>query len=355
MSRLSSKKLVLLFAVLLLAGLMVAGLGGCAEEPDPEPVEPAPDPDPAEPDPDPVEPDEPVEIMDEVVFATGPVGGSWYPVGAAAGDLWADELGILTHVELGGGEANIRGVEAGSYDFGLSHSFAAVNAIQGVGPFEGDDFNNIAGVATLYPNVQQTVVWADSDNYSIDDLAGKVIAPGPSGFGGETLAQWILDLHDMSYDDMGGVEHVGYSDAVALMKDRHVDVFWPNTLVPAPSITEMAVLGPGVRVIALDDSTIEALEARNPGLMRHTIPKESYRGMEEDIDTITTFTIIICRLDMDEETVYQLTKSMVDNYQRFWDVAAGLEVFNPDDAPHGVGVDLHPGAERYYREIGVLD
>ncbi len=333
MSRLFRKKVLFTLAALVLVVIMVAG---CS----------SPDSDPSNGD---------DEIMEEIVFATGPVGGSWYPIGTAAGDIWADELGILTHVELGGGEANIRGVNAGQYDLGLSHSFAAVNAAQGIGPFEGDPHTNVSGLAVLFPNVQQQVVWANSNIYTVQDMVGTVISPGPSGFGGETLASWILDFYGLDYSDMGGVEHVGYSDAIALMKDRHVDVFWPNTLTPAPSITELALLGPGVRIVELGDDVIEHLENRNPGLMRFTIPKDAYRGMEKDTETITTFTIIIVRSDLPEATVYAITKSLIENNKRLLDVSAALEAFTSETAPFGVGVPLHPGAERYYKEIGVLD
>src|SRR5690606_13787415 len=125
----------------------------------------------------------------------------------AAGEFWAETLGIVTHVELGGAEGNIRGVNAGMYDLGFSHSFASHNAALGLGPFEGDAQPNIAGMASLYPNVQQQIVWADSDIYSVEDFAGKVISPGPQGFGGETLARDILELYGLSYSDMAGVEH----------------------------------------------------------------------------------------------------------------------------------------------------
>ena len=345
------KRWMMLAATFALLVLLLGIAVGCAPDEEPEP-EPDPDEE-AEPDEDP-EPD--MDLPDEVVFATGPTGGSWYPLGVASGEIWERELGVTTHTELGGGEANIRGVHAGQYDFGHSHSFAVINAIDGIGPFEGDPQENIAGVAALYPNVQQTVVLADSDIYSIDDLPGKRIGPGPQGFGGETLAQWILDYHDLSYDDMGTVEHVGYSDAVALMADRHLDVFWPNTLMPAPSIEELAVTGPGVRIVELEDHVIEALEDRNPGLMRFTVPAGTYRGHEEDVDTITTFTIIITRPDMSEEAVYQFTKALIENRERKYDVSAFLEEwFTPEQAPVGIGVELHPGARRYYEEIGVLD
>jgi uncharacterized protein len=291
---------------------------------------------------------------DEVVFATGPVGGSWYPIGQALGEIWRADLGITTHVELGGGEANLRGVQMRAYDIGLAQSFASYNASQGDEPFEAP-YDNVKGVASLYPNIQQTVVFADSDIHSIADLAGTVIAPGPQGFGGETLARAILEIEGMSYDDMARVEHVGYSDAITLMKDRHIDVFWPNTLIPAPSIAEAAALGPGVRVVPLEDRVVEALEGSNPGLFRLTIPAGTYRGQDEDVQTVASATTIIARADLDEELVYELTKSLVENRQRLMDVSSALAAFTIEGATVGLGIDLHPGAERYYREIGAIE
>lgn len=291
--------------------------------------------------------------ISELVFATGPAGGSWYPVGAAMGEFWRTELGLIVHVEQGGGEANIRGVNAGNYDLGFSQSMAAFNASNALGPFKGDPHTNFLGLAVLYPNVQQQVVWADSDIYTIDDMKGKAISPGPLGFTGETIASLILEQHSLTYADMAKTEHVGYSDAIALLRDRHIDVFWPSTLVPAPSITEASVMGPGVRIVPLSDATVAALEALNPGLLRHIIPANSYRGQTEDVQTIQTPTIVIVRSDLPEELVYQLTKSLVENRDALIAVSSALEDFTAETAPLGMGVDLHPGAMRYYKEIGV--
>ncbi len=300
--------------------------------------------------------DDPVDeglSMDELVFATGPAGGSWYPLGAALGEIWRLDLGLTTHVEQGGGEANIRGVNAGMYDIGLAQGSASYNAFNSLGVFEGDPHTNIAAIGNLYPNVQQQVVWADSDIHTIEDMVGKDISPGPQGFAGETIASLILDFYGLGYDDMGNVEHVGYSDAIALMRDRHIDVFWPNTLVPAPIITEAAVMGPGVRIVELEEDLVAHLA--NFGLDRFVIPANSYRGQDKDVLTVATGTVVIVRADLPEDVVYAITKSMLENKSDLMDVSSALEGFNEESAILGLGIDLHPGALKYYREIGVID
>ncbi len=290
--------------------------------------------------------------MDELVFATGPAGGAWYPVGAALGEIWRRDIGITTHVEQGGGEANIRGVNAKMYDVGFAQGFAAFNAFNAQGVFEGEPHTNIASIANLYPNVQQTVVWADSDIFSIKDLVGKDISPGPLGFAGETIASMMLDFYGLSYDDMGNVENVGYSDAIALMRDRHIDVFWPNTLVPAPIITEAAVMGPGVRIIEVEDDLLAYLGEQ--GLDPFTVPAGSYRGQDEDVQTVATGTVVIVRADMPDDVAYAIAKSMWENRSELMSISSALEAYNEENVVSGLGVDLHPGAEKYYREIGLV-
>jgi len=290
----------------------------------------------------------------ELVFATGSTGGSWYPLGASLAESWRKDCGLIVHVEQGGGEANIKGVSEGVFDIGLSYGLSTNQAVNGLGSFKGEVYEDFLGVAALYPSVLQAVVWADSKINSIEDFKGKSISPGPRGFTGETVAAMILEECGMNYNDMRKVEHVGYTDSVALLKDRHIDVYWPATSVPATAITEISVTGPGVRIIPLSEVVVSALEKRNPGIMRSIISPNTYRGQTEEVLTVEVSTVLIARADLPEELVYNLTKSLLKNREALISSNNVLETFTAEKAPLALGVRLHPGAERYYKEIGVL-
>lgn len=290
----------------------------------------------------------------EYVFATGPTGGSWSPIGAAFGDLWQRELDTTVHIELGGGEANLRGLEHGIYQIGLAQSFAAYNATQGREPFEAE-YENVRALFAIFPNVQHQVVRADSDIHSVADLRGRAIAPGPQGFAGETLARQILAHYDLSYDDMSRVERVNYSDAQSLMRDRHIDLFWPNAVTPSPAVHEIGAHGAGVRILGLDEHVIEAFQEDNPGLFPFEIPAGMYPGHDEDVFTIATTTFIAVSADMEEETAYRMVEAVMSDISRIHGFSNLLSGFNEEVAVTGIGIDFHPGAERYFREHGLID
>ncbi len=289
-----------------------------------------------------------------ITLASGPAGGTWYPLGGALGKIIQDKIpGSVVSVQQGGGEANIKGVDQKMYDIGITFAHTAYEAMEGKESFT-QPMKNITALASLYPNALQWVVRGDSDIKQIEDLKGKAISPGPKGLSGETLTRIVLQAHGLKFEDMSKVERVSYSDSASLLQDRQIDMFDPITTWPAPSIQEIAQTGSGVNLLPLRPEKMEELKKINSGYGYVTIKAGTYKGQNEDAPCLGSNAMLIIRKDMPEDLVYQITKAIYESLSDLKSVHNSLEYMTKDTITKDLGLPLHPGAEKFYKESGVL-
>ncbi|MFZ5648518.1 MAG: TAXI family TRAP transporter solute-binding subunit [Bacillota bacterium] len=288
-------------------------------------------------------------------IASGKAGGTWYPMGGALAEIVQQSVpGSTVSTMQGTGDANIIGVNNGQYTMGLSFSFSNADAYSGTGTFEGKPQKNIAGMVALYNSPLQIVVRADSNIKSIEDLKGKRIAPGLVGTSGEVLVRNILKVHGLTYKDMAKVEHLAYADAAMLMQDGHLDAFMPFTTVPAPVIQDLAVSTKGVRLLTISPEKFAELKKINPGYSEFAIKANSYQGQTEDVVCVGSNNVVIVQKSLSEDLVYKMVKGIVENKKKMTEVHQVMKDWNEKFAPKDIGVELHPGAVKYYKEIGAL-
>ncbi len=288
-------------------------------------------------------------------IASGKAGGTWYPMGGAIADIIQNNVeGYNMAVMQGSGDANIIGVNNKMYTLGISFSFATADAAQGKAQFK-KGMENIAGLAALYSSPLQIVVRGDSGIKSVADLKGKRIAPGIKGSSGEVLVQNILKVYGLSYKDMKKVEHLSYADAAMQMKDGHIDAFMPFTTVPAPVIQDTAVsIKDGVNILSLDADKFAELKKINDGYASLIVAADTYKGHNKDAVCVGSNNVVICQKNLPEQLVYAMTKALINNKEKFVKVHKALESWTPDYAAKALGVPLHPGALKYYKEIGAI-
>ena len=289
----------------------------------------------------------------DLKMMTGPMGGSWYPLGAAIADAVQKEIpGANISVSPGGGVANVEAVEFGKCDIGFSNSSSGVDGVYGRPPFK-QKMPNMRQLANLYPQYFQIVVLEDAGIKTVADLKGKSISPGPKGHTGEFAARQVLEIYGLSYKDMSKVQHVGYSDAVALMKDGHCDAWLLCTTIPSASIMDIA-LSRKIRLISLPEDKIKAMQKLNAGYIRRTVPKGTYQGVDYDVPGFGFFTHLIISAKLPDDLVYKMTKTLANNLPRFGDVVKDMKGVTKKDLALDVGIPFHPGALKYYKEIGAL-
>lgn len=290
----------------------------------------------------------------DMAFGSATVGGFWYTLSGAMGDKMKEVFpdSSVTVVE-GGSVSNLLGLSQGTFAIGFSNGQTVPEALNGIGPFE-EKIDNVSTIATLYPNVFHIVVRKDSDIHSVEDLKGKKVSPGIKGYSGELAFIDILDAVGMSYDDLGGIEYIGTADGADLMRDGHIDAIVGMVSAPVSTFQELDTTL-GIRLIPLSDEVVGKLHEKNEGYLEYTIAGGTYSKVTEDIKTVAGYTVLLASDDlMDEDTVYKLTKMMVEEKETW---KALSPIMNDFDAEYSVENNvgkLHPGAEKYYKEVGAL-
>jgi uncharacterized protein len=284
---------------------------------------------------------------------TGPQGGSWYPLGGAIQNLIQENVpGASVQVMPGAGIINVKGVQGGQASLGFGNAVSTVDGVNGDEPFE-EPADNVCHLASLYFQYFQIVVPANAGIEGVADLQGKSIATQPRGNTGEQMTRAILEVEGIGYDDLSNVNFVSYTDAVSLMKDGHIQGFMLITTVPASAIMDLAS-GMDVKVLEVSDEELEQLKEINAGYDQRTIPAGTYPNQDEDVQTFGTWTHLIGACDLPEDTAYQITKTLAENTEQLGSIVAAMKDLTPEEMATDVGVPLHPGAEKYYKEAGVL-
>ncbi|MEO8835339.1 MAG: TAXI family TRAP transporter solute-binding subunit [Caldimonas sp.] len=287
----------------------------------------------------------------QVRLMTGPQGGSWYPLGGAIANI-ADQQGIKVQVLPGAGIANVKAIQAGKADFGFGNSISTVDGVAGRPPFDTKT-SNVCNVASLYPQYFQVVANADAHIDSLADLKGKPVAFQPKGNTAEFISQQALEVYGMKPADLGRVSYVSYTDAVSLMKDNNAQAFTLGTTVPASSIMDLASAR-DIKLVPIPEDKFQAMRKLNPGYTRLVIPAGSYPKQTKDVPTIGYATHVIARCDLDADVVYKMLKGMVDHRADLTAIAKAMAGTTPKMMAEDIGVPMHKGALRYYKEVGAL-
>jgi len=289
----------------------------------------------------------------QIKLMTGPQGGSWYPLGGAIQNIVETNVdGASVQVLPGAGIANVKGIEAGKADMGFANSVSTVDAINGKPPFDGPA-KDTCHVATLYPQYFQVVALADAGIETPADIKGKAASIQPKGNTAEAISAHMLEAYGMTYDDLSKVNFGSYTDAVSLMKDGNAAVFTLGTTVPAGAIMDLASAR-DIKMVPIPDDGLAKMQALNGGYKRGIIKAGSYPGVDADVPTITYATHIIARCSLDEDVVYNVIKSIAANVGDLASIAKAMTGVTPKDMAFDVGVPMHPGAQKFFKEAGAL-
>ena len=291
---------------------------------------------------------------EQVTFMTGPQGGSWVPLGGALKGIWEKAVpGLEIQQQPGAGISNIRGVDAGKAQIGFGNSSSTVDGIAGRAPFPAK-VTNVCQVANLYPQYFQVVALADAKVNSYADLKGKTVAVQSKGNTAELLTAEVLKANGLSYDALGKVNfQASYNDAVALMKDGHVQVMTLGTTAPASAVMDLASAR-DVMLVPVDDKTMAAMKAANPGYNRLMIKAGTYPKQTADVPVIAYSTHLVVACSLPEETVYKMTKALAGNVDTLASIVKPMTGLTPKDMAIDIGVPLHKGAAKYYKEVGAI-
>lgn len=280
-------------------------------------------------------------------------GGAWYAIGGALAELFKTEIpGAVTECGPGGGISNIFTVSKGEAQLGFGFPNDVVDAEAGRGSFEGSVISNIRGITAIYPGILHIAVAAGSNIESVSDLKGKVLCTQTKGNSAEQAMGLVLAAYDMSYDDMATVNYVGFTDAVDLVKDGHADAIAYMSTYPYAALQDLAE-SKGVKLISVDEEHMAKVRELNAAYEPITIPGGSYKGTDEDVVCVSSKTILFTSADVSDDLAYEMTRALYENYDYLCTVNKSMSNMVPEYGSN-TGITLHPGAEKYYKEIGAI-
>jgi len=287
-------------------------------------------------------------------LGTAPPGGAFFVVGGAISEVLSDSLSDsgwqMTAESTRGSQENIRRLAAGELDLALSNAAITYFAVRGE---EGwDQAYPVRTVMTLAPNVALFIAPASGSVKTIADLAGKRVVIGPAGAGFEYFVRPLLAAHGVAWDALT-VLNAGQSAAVDMLADGSAAAAFLGGAVPTASITQ-ASASQDIVFVPYDPAAVERLIAEYVFFDRANIPADTYRGQNEAFQGLDVGSMhLITSADKDEETVYRLTKAIYENREQVTQKHPAGRSINPANVVRDTGTPFHPGAIRYYREIGV--
>ena len=291
----------------------------------------------------------------DIVIATGGTTGTYYAVGNALVTTIGDKLSLskLTAVDSGASKANVQLVTANQAQMSILQSDVLNYAHNGSGGetmFDGAADMNSLWVAGVYNETVQLVT-APSIK-SIEDLKGKTVCVGDVGSGTEINAWQVLGAAGLTKDDVNAVNG-SFQDGVDQLKDGKIDAAFTVAGAPTTAIVDYATTNT-LNLVSLSDDELAAIQEAYPFLIRDDLPSTTYTGMTGDVVCVAIQATLVASKDLSEDVVYEFVKAMFDNKDALTEGHAKFGFLDPEAASAGATVTMHPGAEKYYKEIGVL-
>ena len=291
----------------------------------------------------------------DINFVTAGTASTFYPISATVCQLWNDNIEGMRAVATpsGGGIDNLNQAYDGEAQIGIANANLVYQAQEGIASFEGYANDKLRIFAGLYINPNQVVVTKASGIEGLEDLIGKKISIGAAGSTTVDEASVHLGAIGKTLDDIKA-EYMDTSAAADAISNNLLDGVWIMAGTPNSAVTQIMTTTDS-KIMPITAEQVEALKAEYPWYAACEIPAGTYAGQDEAVPTSGVKLTLFVTADVDEETVYQMTKVFWENWDTLTETHAALRKADPKQACNDVaGVAIHEGAARYYREIGIL-
>lgn len=298
------------------------------------------------------------------LLATASTGGTYYPVGVALATLTkvklqpSQKIGMSAINSAGSGE-NIKLLRDNEAQFAILQGLYGYYAWNGVGPLEKDGpQKDLRSVSMLWQNVEQFVVHAaKAKTGTISDLKGlegERMALGKKNSGTIGSNRFLLKNIGIDADSAFDLVYVGYGPSADALQNGQIAGMSTPAGSPTGAVTKaFAAMGDKIQML---DFTDEQMKEADGGLnlwTRYIIKAETYPGQANDIKTIAQPNFLAVRADLDEDAVYMITKTIYENLPFLHAIHKATKVMALEKALAGLPMPLHPGAAKYYKEVGL--
>lgn len=286
--------------------------------------------------------------VDFVTIAAGGTSGPYYQIGASMAQVLEDTLGADASVQATGASVeNIQLITSDRAELAFVMGDATRQALEGTGPFEGQDNLDFKAISALYPNYVQIVTTEGSGIESVNDLSGKRVGVGDQNSGVELNAQMILEAYGMDYDDIDE-DFLSYADAIDQMKNGQVDAAFVTSGLPNSSVMDLATTEDVVIVPIEGDGMANLLE-KYPFFKESVIPGGTY-SQGEDVPTAAITNQLLVSPSLSDDQVYEIAKALFENLDTIHAAHNAATEITLDTVEDGLAAELHPGAKRYFDE-----
>ena len=296
----------------------------------------------------------PAQAAEFINILTGGTSGVYYPLGVALSQIYSKAIpGSKTAVQATKASAeNLNLLQAGRGEAAISLGDSLSDAWKGN---EEASFKvplkKLRTIAALYPNYIHFVAAADSGIKTLADIKGKRISVGAPKSGTELNVREILKAAGISHKDFAKVEYLSYAESVELMKNRQLDVTLLSSGLGVAALRDLAT---SQKVVFLTIPADIVAKINDPAFQVGVIPAKTYEGQDADVSTISVQNYLVTHEGVSTETVYTMTKSIFENLDQMVAAHAAAEAIKKENAAKAPPAPLHPGAEKYYREVGLL-
>lgn len=295
-----------------------------------------------------------------VTIGTGGVTGVYYPAGGAICRLVnmdRKEHGIRCSVESTGGSVyNLNAIRQGELDLAVAQSDQQYHAYHGDADFSevGPD-ENLRSVFSLHPEPFTVVASRGSNIHTFEDLAGKRVSVGNPGSGQRATAEVLLQAMGWGLDKFSLAAELKAAEQSQALCDGNIDAFFYTVGHPSGAIKEATTSCDSVLVNVQNDAT-EALLENNPYYRVATIPGGMYRGNDDDVTTFGVAATFVTSASVPDDVVYEIVKAVFENFDSFKRLHPAFGNLNKEEmVSDALTAPLHPGALRYYKEVGLID
>ena len=278
--------------------------------------------------------------------------GSWYIGSSVIATIVNQDVPNVNFTATpGSANRNLTDVQEGKVQYGLAVARSAVEAVEGLAPFKAKH-DKVRAVMALYPLQLQIVARQNQNIANFRDLYGKRVSAGQRGF---TTLQVFEDLMKLDGKPTGTVklQYLNYADGNQQFQDRELDAVMALSFAPSPTYTELESLFP-IQIVQIEDDLIEAFTKKYPGYTRGVIPGSAYKSVTKDTPTIVSQTLFVTSSERSDAEVYAITKAIYEKRAALAAADVAFANIGTDTILDGINIPLHPGAERYWREIGAL-
>ena len=296
----------------------------------------------------------PAHAAEFINILTGGTSGIYYPLGVSLSQIYSKAIpGSKTAVQATKASVeNLNLLQAGRGEVGISLGDSLSDAWKGN---EDAGFKaplkKLRTIAALYPNYIHFVAAADSGIKSLADIKGKRISVGAPKSGTELNSREILKAAGISYKDFAKVEYLSYAESVELMKNRQLDVTLLSSGLGVAALRDLAT---SQKVVFLSIPAEIVNKINDPAFQVGIIPARTYEGQDTDVSTVSVQNYLVTHEGVSNETVYTMTRSMFENLDQMIAAHAAAKAIKRENAAKAPPATLHPGAEKYYREIGLI-